>query len=81
MAIWILGVGIVIAGNAAIIAILAYTRRPGARRAAPGEPNQLRIENGRLHAVAIVKDILAKEGAAPKAPLAAPQLQEFQDGD
>jgi pimeloyl-ACP methyl ester carboxylesterase len=46
-----LGVGIVIAGNAAIIAILAYTRRPGARRAAPGEPNQLRIENGRLHVI------------------------------
>lgn len=52
MATWIVALGILIAGNAAIIAILAFKQRPGARRvAAAGEPNQLRIENGRLHVI------------------------------
>ncbi len=42
---------------------------------------KLFIENGRLHAVAIVKHILACRGASPSAPLAAPALRTFQDGD
>ena len=42
---------------------------------------KLFIENGRLHAVEIVKHILAGRGAAPAAPLAAPPIQRFQDGD
>ena len=45
------------------------------------EIGKLFIENGRLHAVAIVKHILAQRGAAPAAPLAAPAIQRFQDGD
>lgn len=39
------------------------------------------IENGRLHAVAIVKHLLARRGAAASAPLGAPELRRFQDGD
>jgi thioredoxin reductase (NADPH) len=39
------------------------------------------IENGRLHAVAIVKHLLARRGSAPAAPLGAPELRRFQDGD
>ncbi len=45
------------------------------------EIGKLFIENGRLHAVAIVKHILARRGSAPSAPLAAPALRDFQDGD
>jgi thioredoxin reductase (NADPH) len=42
---------------------------------------KLFIENGRLHAVAIVKHLLARRGTAPAAPLAAPEIRRFQDGD
>ena len=45
------------------------------------EIGKLFIENGRLHAVAIVKHILATRGAAPATRLAAPELKKFQDGD
>ena len=45
------------------------------------EIGKLFIENGRLHAVAIVKHILARRGAAPAALLAAPAIRRFQDGD
>ena len=52
MATWALAVGIVLAGNAAIIAILAFTQRPAARHAAThDERTQLRIEHGRLHVI------------------------------
>jgi thioredoxin reductase (NADPH) len=42
---------------------------------------KLFIENGRLHAVAIVKHLLARRGAAPTKPLSAPEIKRFQDGD
>jgi thioredoxin reductase (NADPH) len=42
---------------------------------------KLFIENGRLHAVAIVKHLLARRGAAPAKPLSAPEIRRFQDGD
>ncbi|MCM3877920.1 MAG: NAD(P)-binding domain-containing protein, partial [Thermoanaerobaculia bacterium] len=45
------------------------------------EIGKLFIENGRLHAVAIVKHILERRGAAPAAPLAAPEIRRFRDGD
>jgi thioredoxin reductase (NADPH) len=45
------------------------------------EIGTLFIENGRAHAVAIVKHILARRGAVPAAPLAAPPIREFRDGD
>ena len=45
------------------------------------EIGKLFIENGRLHAVAIVKHILACRGSAPAAPLGAPPIRRFQDGD
>jgi thioredoxin reductase len=49
--------------------------------AAGKEIGKLFIENGRLHAVAIVKHILARRGTAPAAPLTAPRIRRFQDGD
>ncbi|HEX5854400.1 MAG TPA: YpdA family putative bacillithiol disulfide reductase [Thermoanaerobaculia bacterium] len=49
--------------------------------AAGVEIGKLFIENGRLHAVAIVKHLLARRGAAPSAPLGAPEIRRFQDGD
>jgi thioredoxin reductase (NADPH) len=49
--------------------------------AAGVEIGKLFIENGRLHAVDIVRHILARRGASPAAPLAAPGLRRFQDGD
>jgi len=49
--------------------------------AAGAEIGRLFIENGRLHAVAIVKHVLARRGAAPRAPLAAPAIRTFRDGD
>jgi thioredoxin reductase (NADPH) len=45
------------------------------------ETGRLFIENGRLHAVAIVRHILARRGASPSAPLGAPGMGAFQDGD
>jgi thioredoxin reductase (NADPH) len=39
------------------------------------------IENGRIHAVHIVKHILDVEGRSAAGPLAAPPLKRFQDGD
>ncbi len=39
------------------------------------------IENGRLHAVAIVRHLLERRGTVPAAPLAAPRIRRFQDGD
>ena len=49
--------------------------------AAGVEIGKLFIENGRVHAVQIVKHILASEGRSPAGPLAAPPLKRFQDGD
>ena len=49
--------------------------------AAGARIGKLFIENGRLHAVAIVKHVLALKGSAPAAPLHAPGLRRFQDGD
>ena len=49
--------------------------------AAGARIGKLFIENGRLHAVAIVKHLLARRGTPPRAPLAAPGIQRFQDGD
>ena len=49
--------------------------------AAGKEIGKLFIENGRLHAVAVVKHLLASRGTAPAAPLAAPRIRRFQDGD
>ncbi|MGZ5426866.1 MAG: YpdA family putative bacillithiol disulfide reductase [Thermoanaerobaculia bacterium] len=49
--------------------------------AAGREIGKLFIENGRLHAVAVVKHLLARRGTAPAAPLAAPGIRRFQDGD
>ncbi len=49
--------------------------------AAGVEIGKLFIENGRLHAVAIVKHLLARSGTAAAAPLGAPELRRFQDGD
>ncbi len=52
MATWLLAVTIVVAGNAVIVGMLAFKQRSSARRPPPrGEPNQLRIENGRLHVI------------------------------
>jgi thioredoxin reductase (NADPH) len=39
------------------------------------------IENGRLHAVQIVRHILKTSGRPPAGPLGAPALRRFQDGD
>ncbi len=39
------------------------------------------IENGRLHAVRIVRHLLARLGASPAVPPEAPPLGRFQDGD
>ncbi len=49
--------------------------------AAGARIGKLFIENGRLHAVAIVKHLLARRGTPPSAPLAAPGIRRFQDGD
>jgi thioredoxin reductase (NADPH) len=42
---------------------------------------KLFIENGRVHAVQIVRDILRKAHRSPEQPLAAPAIKRFQDGD
>lgn len=42
---------------------------------------KLFIENGRVHAVRIVADILRKAGRRPERPLDAPAIRRFQDGD
>jgi thioredoxin reductase (NADPH) len=39
------------------------------------------IENGRVHAVQIVRHILESDGRSPAGPLAAPALKRFPDGD
>ncbi|MGE5717720.1 MAG: YpdA family putative bacillithiol disulfide reductase [Acidobacteriota bacterium] len=49
--------------------------------AAGAQIGTLFIENGRLHAVAVVKHLLKRLGSAPVAPLAAPRIRRFQDGD
>ncbi|MBA2683196.1 MAG: alpha/beta hydrolase [Gemmatimonadaceae bacterium] len=46
-----MAVVLLIALNVAIVGILAFKQRPSRRAVAPGEPNQLRIENGRLHVI------------------------------
>jgi thioredoxin reductase (NADPH) len=45
------------------------------------ETGRLFIENGRLHAVSIVRHILAGRGSNPAVPFDAPRLRRFQDGD
>ncbi len=42
---------------------------------------KLFIENGRVHAVRIVRDVLRKAGRRPEGPLDAPPIRRFQDGD
>lgn len=42
---------------------------------------RLFIENGRVHAVQIVRHVLEKRGRPAEAPLEAPALRRFQDGD
>ncbi len=42
---------------------------------------KLFIENGRVHAVRIVRDVLRKAGRRAERPLEAPAIRRFQDGD
>jgi len=42
---------------------------------------RLFIENGRLHAVQIVRNVLRSSGRNPDGPLEAPATRRFQDGD
>jgi thioredoxin reductase (NADPH) len=49
--------------------------------AAGADIGKLFIENGRVHAVQIVKHILETEGRSPESPLVAPPIKRFRDGD